>query len=109
MSLIAAKNTTNTQPLHVYPNYYKKCLLFFFTGYKNEHKSINLTTKKSKKVTFTKTKTTFQIDNIDVDKILVSKKEPYGTKNALKYFIGYNDNDVIRPLCLRLPQMTGYF
>ena len=26
----------------------------------------------------------------------------------LKYFIGYNDNDVIRPLCLRLPQMTGY-
>ena len=26
----------------------------------------------------------------------------------LKYFIGYNDNDVIRPLCLRLLQMTGY-
>ena len=23
-------------------------------------------------------------------------------------FIGYNDNDVIRPLCVRLPQMTGY-
>ena len=47
-------------------------------------------------------------DDIDVNKILVSKKEPYGTKKALKYFIGYNDNDVIRPLCLRLPQMTGY-
>ena len=29
-------------------------------------------------------------------------------KNSLKYFIGYNDNDVIRPLCVRLPQMTGY-
>ena len=26
----------------------------------------------------------------------------------LKYFIGYNDNDAIRPLCVRLPQMTGY-
>ena len=35
-------------------------------------------------------------------------KEPYGTKNLLKYFIGYNDNDIIRPLCIRLPQMTGY-
>ena len=46
--------------------------------------------------------------DIDVNKILVSKKEPFGTKNALKYFIGYNDNDVIRPLCLRLPQMTRY-
>ena len=40
--------------------------------------------------------------------MLVSKKEPHGTKNALKYFIWYNDNDAIRPLCLRLPQMTGY-
>ena len=48
------------------------------------------------------------MDNIDVNKILVSKKEPYGAKNALKYFIGYNDNDVFRPLCLRLPQMMGY-
>ena len=45
------------------------------------------------------------IDDVDVIKILVSKKEPYGTKNALKYFIGYNDNDAIRPLCVRLPQM----
>ena len=40
--------------------------------------------------------------------MLVSKKEPYGTKNTLKYFIGYNDNDVITPLCLRLLQMAGY-
>ena len=22
--------------------------------------------------------------------------------------MGYNDNDVIRPLCIKLPQMTGY-
>ena len=29
-------------------------------------------------------------------------------QNSFKYFIGYNDNDVIRPLCLKLPQMTGY-
>ena len=50
----------------------------------------------------------FKIYDVDVNKILVSKKEPYGTKNALKYFIGYNDNDAIRSLCVRLPQMTGY-
>ena len=67
-----------------------------------------MTTKKSEKVTFTKTEKAFQIDDIDVNKILVSKKEPYDTKNALKYFIGYNDNNAIRPLCVRLPQMTGY-
>ena len=44
----------------------------------------------------------------DVKKILVSKVEPYSTQNSFKYFIGYNDNDVIRRLCVKLPQMTGY-
>ena len=28
--------------------------------------------------------------------------------NSFKYFIGYNDNDVIRPLFVKLPKMTGY-
>ena len=57
-------------------------------------------------MTFIKTK----IDDIDANKILVSNEEPYGTKNSFKYFIGYNDNDndVIRLLCIKLPQMSGY-
>ena len=63
-------------------------------------KNVNFGDKKIKKVA--------KIDDIDVNKILVSKEEPYGTKNSFKYFIGYNDNDVIRPLCIKLPQMTGY-
>ena len=65
-------------------------------------------TKKKLKNDFFRNKRAFQTNNIDVNKILVPKKKPYGTKNAFKYFIGYNDNDVIRPLYLRLPQMTGY-
>ena len=61
-------------------------------------KNINFNNKKKKKKSdFYKNKKAFQIDYIDVDKILVSKKEPYGTKNSLKYFSGYNDNNVIRP------------
>ena len=69
---------------------------------------MEILTTKNKKSEFYKNKKEFQIGNIDVNKILVSKKEPYGTKNTLKYYIGYNDNDDIRPLCLRLSQMTGY-
>ena len=65
-------------------------------------------TKKIKKSEFYKNKKVFLIDDIDVNKILVSKKEPHGTKNALKYFIGYNDNEVIRSLCVQFPQMTSY-
>ena len=71
-------------------------------------KNINFDEKKTRKSDFYKNKKLNRIDDIDVNKILVSKKEPYGTKNSLKYFIGYNDNDVIRPLCVKLPQMTGY-
>ena len=65
-------------------------------------------TKKIKKSIFYKNKAINNIEDIDVNNILVSKKEPYGNKNSVKYFIGYNDNDIIRPLCIRLPQMTGY-
>ena len=57
---------------------------------------------------FCKNKRVTKIDDIDVNKILVYKEEPYGTKNSFKYFIPYSDNDVIRPLCIKLPQMIGY-
>ena len=68
----------------------------------------NFDDKRIKKTDFYKNKKINSIDDIDVNKILASKKEPYGTKHSFKYFIGYNHNDVIRPLCVRLPQMTGY-
>ena len=71
-------------------------------------KRINFEDKKINKSTFHKKKKLFSIHNLDVNKILVSKKESYGIKNSLRYFIGYNDADVIRPLCIKLPQMIGY-
>ena len=64
--------------------------------------------KRCTRVFFTKNKELYKIDDIDVNKILVSNKERYGKKSSLKYFIGYTDNDDIRPLCIKLPQMTGY-
>ena len=65
-------------------------------------------TKKNLKSDFYKNKKVAKIDDFDVNKILVSKEEPYGTKNVLKYFIGYSDNDVVRPLCIKLPHMISY-
>ena len=66
-----------------------------YFGYKNI-KNINFTKKALK------------IYDIDVNKTLTSKEEPYGKNKSIKYFIGYNENDDIRPLCIMLPQMTGY-
>ena len=73
-------------------------------------KNINFNDKKIRKSNFYKNKKINNIEDIDFNNILVSKKESYDNKNSLKYFIGYddNDNDIIRPLCIRLPQMTGY-
>ena len=62
-------------------------------------KNINFPIKNIKKSDFNnKNKKIFNIDDIDFNKILVSKKEQYGKYNSFKYFIGYNDNDAIRPL-----------
>ena len=64
--------------------------------------------KKINKSNFYKNKKLFNIHNLDVNTILVSKNESYGTKNSHKYFTGYNDDDLIRPLCINLPQKIDY-
>ena len=69
---------------------------------------INFDDKKINKSNFNKSKKLFNIHDLGVHKMLVSEKQSYGTKNSLKYFIGYNDDDVIRPFCIKLPQMIGY-
>ena len=45
---------------------------------------------------------------MEVNTILGSKKESYGKKKSIKYFTGYNDDDIIRLCCIKLPQMIGY-
>ena len=58
----------------------------------------NFDNKSIKKPDFyNKNKKIFNIDDIDVNNILVSKKEQYGKHNSFKYFIGYNEKDIIRP------------
>ena len=68
-------------------------------------KSINFDDKKINKSSFYKNKISLGLDNVDVSKILVSTKESYGAKKSHKYFIGYNDGDVIKPLCILLPKI----
>ena len=71
--------------------------------------SIIFDDKKIKKNIFYRSRKLFNVSDIDVNKMVISKEVVYGTKNSLKYFIGYNDEeDVIRPLLLKLPQMIGY-
>ena len=87
----------------------KKIYFFSLLYVRMNGKSINFDNKNIKKSDFyNENKKLFNINDIDVTKILVSKKEQYGKYNSFKYFIGYNDNNVIRPLYLFFSQTTGY-
>ena len=63
-------------------------------------KNVNFGDKMIKKSEFYKNRKVIKIDYIDVNKILISKEEPYDPKKSYKYFIGYNYNDAIKPLCI---------
>ena len=70
---------------------------------------MNFGDKKTNKSNFYKNKKLFKIDDIDVDKILISKKVSYSiSKGSFKYFIGYNEDNVIRPIYTKFLQMIGY-
>ena len=50
-----------------------------------------------------------QIDlmSVNVDQIVVSDKFNYNNE-SFKYFIGYQEGKIVKPLCIILPQMSGY-
>ena len=58
-------------------------------------KNIFFDDRKISKSNFYRSKKLFSIYDMEVYKILISKKEPYGKKSSFKYFLGYNDDDVI--------------
>ena len=45
--------------------------------------------------------------SVDLSKIVVSSKRKI-SNTKYKYFCGYLSNDIIQPLCIILPQMSGY-
>ena len=69
---------------------------------KKEHYNIILNKKQ-----FYSSKQAISLDSVDLNKIVVSKKWKIND-TTYKYFCGYLNNDVIKPLCVILPQMDGY-
>ena len=44
---------------------------------------------------------------VNVDQIVASDKFKHNN-GGLKYFIGYQEGEVVKPLCIILPQISGY-
>ena len=59
------------------------------------------------KYKFHQHKNPFSINNIDINKIVVSNKVSFGKKD-LKYFIGYKNAKRNKPLCISLEKMSAY-
>ena len=53
--------------------------------------SIVFNDKNIKKNIFYRSRKPFNLNDIDVNRIVISKEVVYETKNSLKYFIGYFD------------------
>ena len=70
-------------------------------------RKIKFGNKEINKKEFYSSKEAILLDFVDLNKIVVSKKWNIDDK-TYKYFCGYLNNDVIKPLCVILPQMNGY-
>ena len=103
-SIDPSQNTIHSQDNEII---IKQFFTFFSQSIRTSGKSLNFEDKEVNKSNFCKNKKLFKIEDININNILPYEKESYGAKNSPKYFIGYNDDDVIRPLCIKFPQMIG--
>ena len=63
--------------------------------------------KEVDKKKFYSSKEAILLDSVDLSQIVVSSRWKLND-TTYKYFCGYLNNDVIKPLCIILPQMNGY-
>ena len=75
---------------------------------KDEHKKLTFGNIQIKKREFHKSKHLIGVNETNIDKLVISDNAPYSKKD-FKLFIGYKDDDKIKPLCVMLPKMSEYF
>ena len=56
---------------------------------------------------FHKSKQPINLISVNVDQIVVSDKFKHNNA-GFQYFIGYQEGEILKPLCIILPQMNGY-
>ena len=70
-------------------------------------KTLEFNNIKINKKEFHKSKQAIDLDSIITDKIVVSDKFRH-SEESCKYSIGYQEDEIVKPLCIILPQMNGY-
>ena len=70
-------------------------------------KTLKFNNIKVNKKNFDRAKKAIDLDLVDTGKIVVSDRFKHSEKGC-KYFIGYQEDEIVKPLCIILPQMNGY-
>ena len=70
-------------------------------------KTLRFNNIKFNKKEFHKSKQVIDLNLINVDQIVVSDRFRHNDE-GFKYFIGYQEDGIVKPLCIILPQMNGY-
>ena len=70
-------------------------------------KTLKFSNIRINKKEFHKSKQAIDLDSVTTDKIVVSDKFRH-SEEGYKYFIGYKEDETVRPLCIILPQMNAY-
>ena len=69
-------------------------------------KTLKFNNIKINKKEIRKSKQAIDLGLVDTDKIVVSDK--FKHSEGFEYFIGYQEDEIVKPLCIILPQMNGY-
>ena len=70
-------------------------------------KTLKFNNIKISKEEFRESKQAIDLCSVTTDKIVVSDKFKHG-EEGYKYFIDYQEDEIVKPLCIILPQMNGY-
>ena len=80
---------------------------FVFARYKNKGKTLKFDNIRVNKKEFHNSKQPVDLDLINVGQIVESDKFKH-SDDGFKYLIGYIEGEIVKPLCIILPRMTGY-
>ena len=79
----------------------------FFLNIKNKWKKLKYNNIRLDKKEFHKSKEPIDLLSVNVDQTVVSDKFKHNNE-GFKHFIGYQKGEIVKPLCIILPQMSGY-
>ena len=70
-------------------------------------KTLKFNSIRVNKKKFLKSKQSIDVRSVNVDQIVISDKFKHNNE-GFKYFIGYQEDENVKPLCIILPQMSVY-